>query len=387
MCTFLAVRPYFDPQDIYNHIKDKDQWVEMSPEQHAFLCGLIKENRPQKILEIGTSAGGTTAIILNCCNKLKLNAEVYTIDLLGTCWHDSEKSTGFIVNECSDFLETGGHYYSYRSFRGGIYPEFASDIGDSIDLLVLDTAHSLPGEIMDFLACAPRLSVDAVVVLHDVTLNHSSGAIYNYATKVLFDVVSGEKYWMLDKRRQTGETLSPESISNIAAFKKNDATMRNIMDVFSSLSLTWNYYPGDEQLRKYRELFVGIYDTEYMDVFDNICGMQRDTYDDRLVVNHMGIDAMEAWRSESSVYIYGAGYWGKKYFNYARKYGLSVEGMVISDDNSYNSSWRQYEIPLFHLSEFIEKKHNKSIVVAVDRKSKGEIVCDLMKSGIKNILL
>ena len=97
MDLFLSVVPYYEPQDIYDRIDNKDQWVEMSSEQHAFLCGLIKDRRPKKILEIGTSAGGTTAVVLNCCNKLKLDAELYTIDLLRKCWHDEERETGFIV--------------------------------------------------------------------------------------------------------------------------------------------------------------------------------------------------------------------------------------------------------------------------------------------------
>ena len=247
----------------------------------------------------------------------------------------------------------------------------------------------MPGEILDFLACAPQLKEDATVVLHDVTLNHASGAIYNYATKVLFDIMSADKYWMINKNTEGEEDaiLSPESISNIAAFKLNGKSMDKIRDLFSSLSLTWNYYPGDEQLKTYRKLFKETYCAEYIEIFDFICDLQRSTYNDRIVVNNMGLDTIEAWRSESGVYIYGAGYWGEKYYRYARRYDLPVDGMVISDGNLYDSHWMEYGIPLYHLSEFIEQDVNEKIIIAIDKKNKGEIIYDLMKLGIKNILL
>ena len=37
--------------------------------------------------------------------------------------------------------------------------------GGGIDLLVLDTIHSLPGELLDYIVCLPFLSSNAVVIL------------------------------------------------------------------------------------------------------------------------------------------------------------------------------------------------------------------------------
>lgn len=56
---------------------------EMSEFESVFLCGLIREMKPKKIVEIGVAAGGTTAIILECLSQLDLNknknTELYSI--------------------------------------------------------------------------------------------------------------------------------------------------------------------------------------------------------------------------------------------------------------------------------------------------------------------
>ncbi len=52
----------------------------MSERQSGFLCGLIKEFKPKRILEIGVAAGGTTAIMLNCISMLGLETSIVSID-------------------------------------------------------------------------------------------------------------------------------------------------------------------------------------------------------------------------------------------------------------------------------------------------------------------
>ena len=54
-----------EPIEILDKISS-DRKSEMTEWQLSFLCGLIKESRPQKLVEIGVAAGGTTAVILNC---------------------------------------------------------------------------------------------------------------------------------------------------------------------------------------------------------------------------------------------------------------------------------------------------------------------------------
>ena len=55
-------------------------YAEMSEWQLSFLCGLLKNNNPKKIVEIGVSAGGTTAVIMETLRLMDSNAKLYSVD-------------------------------------------------------------------------------------------------------------------------------------------------------------------------------------------------------------------------------------------------------------------------------------------------------------------
>lgn len=81
---------YYEPISILDLLQARSK-VEMSPRQLAFLCGLIKEYKPQKIVEIGVAAGGTSSVILNCISLLGLETEMYSIDLSPYYYRDRSK--------------------------------------------------------------------------------------------------------------------------------------------------------------------------------------------------------------------------------------------------------------------------------------------------------
>ena len=54
-------------------------FIELSPEDQRFLNGIIWKFRPNKIVEIGVSAGGTAALILNAIKSLP-SSKLYSID-------------------------------------------------------------------------------------------------------------------------------------------------------------------------------------------------------------------------------------------------------------------------------------------------------------------
>ena len=159
---------------------------EMQPEESAFVCGLIRKYRPKKILEVGVAAGGTTAIILNCLSLLDIDADLYSVDLSEKYYRDSSLKTGFLAESAKKILKNSRHttYYGYY------LPECIESIGDGIDFVILDTVHSLPGELLDFLVSLNKLTNGAVVVMHDVLLpywcTNSRGAM---ATTQLFSCV------------------------------------------------------------------------------------------------------------------------------------------------------------------------------------------------------
>ena len=87
-----TVKLFKEPLKIRDNLSEDG--AEMSELQLSMLCGLIKEYRPQKIVEVGVAAGGTTAVILNCLSLIELDTWVYSVDLSERYYRDTSKKTG-----------------------------------------------------------------------------------------------------------------------------------------------------------------------------------------------------------------------------------------------------------------------------------------------------
>ena len=60
--------------DILEKLKYKSQ-KSLSDENLLWICSLIEKYKPRRILEIGVSTGGSTAVYLNCIKKLGISCE------------------------------------------------------------------------------------------------------------------------------------------------------------------------------------------------------------------------------------------------------------------------------------------------------------------------
>ena len=249
---------YVDPRG-YSHVS------EMSEFDSAFLCGALKTFRPKKILEVGVSAGGSTVIILQALEDLGVSYEMYSVDASIESYRDKSKVSGFMAAYAKQHI-FGNMNGAHEFHLGKILPQVIDEIGGGIDFVILDTVHSLPGEVLDFLAVLPYLTDNAIVVLHDVSL-HQIEALYENATGVLFGAVTAEKFL----------NFQPDSelfrYPNIAAFKVNGQTAENIENVFLSLILRWAYWPTDEQVKIYRQHYRRFYADALCEIFQDAVDM------------------------------------------------------------------------------------------------------------------
>ena len=244
---------YYEPREILNEIS-KEATPEMSAWQSSYLCGLIKEYRPSKILEVGVSAGGTTALILNTMNLIGGRTELWSVDISENYYAKPWLKTGFMAEEAKDII---GRNKVVHHLKIGMVPEVIDDIGGEIDFLILDTVHMVPGEILDFPICLPYLKKDAIVVLHDVILHATTRYTYNYATQLLLDCVTAEKIPVFGVDTELG-------YPNIAAFRINDDTKKYIYDVFSALLLPWMYNIPDKEIEVYRNKYKQLNQRAYL---------------------------------------------------------------------------------------------------------------------------
>jgi predicted O-methyltransferase YrrM len=241
---------------------------EMTDFESSFLAGLIKKFKPKKVVEIGVAAGGTTAIILDSLETYSTNYKFYSLDLSADFYRDKNRRTGFLALQ---YIEKTPLLQGSHELITGMYaPESNDYIGDSIDFIIIDTVHALPGEVLDFLAFYPNLSKEALVVLHDITSNHRGDPRPNrsYATKLLFDVIDAKKYMNFDKSE---EFLLP----NIAAFQLNGNTKNSIVNIISSLTITWEYFPEERELEIYNNIITTKYEAFVKQIWDAVIFQQR----------------------------------------------------------------------------------------------------------------
>lgn len=242
---YKTVEPFYEPREIIDHMEEG--YCEMTCKEHGFLCGLVKEKAPDKVVEVGVAGGGTTGVLMKCLDLVNPSAKMYSCDL--------NKITGYQLEEVKDQLT---NYTQHTFLLGGLLPQFIDEIGGNIDVCVLDTVHRMPGEILDFLTILPYLNDGALCILHD-TADNLQGRFFkdSFATKILLDSVFAEKYYDFQN-----ENL------NIGAFAVDHRTREYIANVFSSLSITWSYMPSIRELTAYRDVFKKSYDEECIALFD-----------------------------------------------------------------------------------------------------------------------
>lgn len=233
---------------------------EMSCFENAFLMGLIRKFHPRKILEVGVSTGATTTMILEYLSRVNSDAELWSVDINESYYRDSAKSTGFIA------LERFGGAQNWHLLTGRVLPEYMPTLGEGIDFCILDTVHSLPGELLDFLVIISRIKCNSIIVLHDTSLYLRKNASdeyskHCYATKVVFDSAVGDKIVCKD-------TSSDIPLPNISAIRTTNDTYKHIENSFFALGMPWFYIPSDEILCSYRKYYVENYDKKYVDLFD-----------------------------------------------------------------------------------------------------------------------
>ena len=284
MLKINSIKLDFGPRNrLVPHLKDDDKiasdvfgshGVAMTIFESAFLCGTLNKFKPTKILEIGVGAGGTTAIIFQCLQDIGMPYELHSIDLTLKAWYGAgNKDTGYVAkyvkeNNIITSLNKDGsalcgvHFEHY----GTILPFVIEEIGYDIDFVILDTMHTLPGEILDFLAVLPYLKSNAIVVLHDIFWNQVNyDFVSAHATGTLFSAVKGDKFLNLI----LDEADLIYRYPNIGAFQITEQTMENIADVFLTLALRWDYFPPREQLRAYYKIFSKHYSSDICAIFEN----------------------------------------------------------------------------------------------------------------------
>lgn len=151
--------------DILKKLKFETQ-KSLSDENLNWVCSLIEKYKPKRILEVGVSTGGSTAVYLNCIKKLGINSELISIDSEEIAFYKKGRPViGAEVYELKDFLNLS----KFRLITGKIIPEVVNEIG-VFDMIIMDTVHFLPGEVLDLLCLKNNISKGTIIVFDDINI-------------------------------------------------------------------------------------------------------------------------------------------------------------------------------------------------------------------------
>lgn len=356
---FKTVKLWYEPR---RNLQNKRSFTcEMSDDDHAFLCGIIKEIRPEKIVEIGVAEGGTTAVIMESLFLLGMESRVYSVDLNRELYCNREKETGYVWKEvCNDIPGKSMQEFKLGETIAGCIDE----ISNEIDLAIIDTTHILPGEILDFLCILPYLKRNATVLLHDISLNWIRcfsddtnlllRARDSIATKVLYTVVTADKWFYFDKQP-----------FNIAAFTINDDTVKYIGDCFQALSLTWGYMPSEEMLFGYRRIFLRYYNEQCMEFFDTAIKANEDMGRADVLRQCVAFVKMkkQELKEAQEVIVYGAGMAAAEIIRILQKEKVNVLAVGISSRN-FNKR-RVCGIEVKTITQLLEYRGKKLIIASI----------------------
>lgn len=368
MIHWDEVEFYYKPREIIlSQLPYIPNEPEMSKNDSAFLCGLLKKYDPHKVVEVGVAGGGTTAVIMQCLEELSEDMhEIYSVDINDRFYMDPKLKCGYLGDKALDIIKP--KHIKHRFLLGKIACEYEDVIGDNVDCLILDAAHYLPGEVLDFISLLPQLKEDALVILHDVSLNFY-GRSANCATGVLLSSVCADKYMNHDPNVKNGQ------YPNIAAFVINAATRESIENVFLALSISWYYMFPDKIMNAYLKSIKKHYKKELVELFDTICFMNRNSYIEQKLKYKFPFELI---CRDENIIIYGAGRVGQDYVKQIVASGYcNIKKWV--DRNYKEMSVYRIECP----EEIFNAEYDKVVISVESKNTSNEIMDWLVERGVE----
>ncbi|MEI0495517.1 class I SAM-dependent methyltransferase [Brachyspira intermedia] len=234
---------------------------EMTDIEKKFLNGIIRQNKPKKVVEFGVASGGSSAIILNAIKDIN-DSILYSIDYSEKLYVNPNKKTGWVIEEKFPYLSN-----KWKLYTGGIGAKFIEEIGGDIDIVLLDTVHFNPGEFLDLLIVLPYIKKGGIIILHDILLQIYVDYNNSYTNGIIFSCLKGKKTTL------NASTL--KNLGNIGAVILDDDIMDRILDYFYLLTFNWNYMPTDEDILYITKLFKKNYDNKLIELFESIVDRNR----------------------------------------------------------------------------------------------------------------
>lgn len=229
--------------------------IEMRLNEPAFIHGIIRKARPRVIAELGVAAGGSSCLILNAIKDLK-DSRLYSVDVREDYCRDRAKKTGFLVEKLFPEL-----VHKWTLYANGFACNHLDEIEGEIDLCLIDTVHSNPGEHLNILEVLPYMRKNGIIVVHDTALHKSNR---RQATNcILLNTLKGKRIHL--------PCLEPDNKSlglpNIGAIILDDDVESMWWPLFVNITLPWENTLGDRDYNDLLKHYQRFYPSGLVDIF------------------------------------------------------------------------------------------------------------------------
>jgi predicted O-methyltransferase YrrM len=251
-----------------------EKYSQMTKHEREYINSIVLRNKPQKLLEIGVSAGSSAVILLNAIQEDN-NAKLFSIDY-STEWYKSpDKKTGFLLDNYKELKQ------KWELYTGGLSLKFTERIGKEIDFCLIDTLHIIPGGILDFLMVWPYLKNNAIVILHDINLHTCSFPETKWdivPNNLLMSTIIGKKYIQGNFLREDDNNGKKTVFPNIGGIKLTSKG-QNIYEIINLLTLPWAYLPNKKEQEDILSFFKKHYDNFYCEYLKKILDYQNKCFE------------------------------------------------------------------------------------------------------------
>lgn len=273
--TFLTETIYCRTLDerCYETIQVRENLADQTDADVRLLKFFLRQRQPKKILEVGVFEGGGT---LHLFDELGKSAELYSVDV-ATELTLPEPSGGHRVLKVGHLAIKAydpDNHPVWKTYFGQDVSQCLEKIGGDIDFVILDTTHSLPGELLSYMVLLPYLSELSVVMIHDISLHKfevlgQSARVkeMRYSPPILFNSLCSENKYV------SGDAIP---LMGAVALNKSRA-LRQIPELFNMLFIPWEYVLP-EPIEKHT---AAMFEKHYPDLardFRECCAWQKSLF-------------------------------------------------------------------------------------------------------------
>ena len=257
----------YDKNIITEEMIQKASW-NLTNEEAFIINGIIRKHKPKKCLEIGVGKGGTSLLILNAIKDIK-NSLLVSIDLHHHVKEEPSKFVGYKVQKFFPDILNG----NWKLFLGDMPFNFLRKLHFKFDFVIIDTSHTMPGEVLNIIEVLPFLEENAIIIFPNL-LSHMKNVYNNFnitsnnnilkstpTSVLLMSSLVGKKKIIYNKNKIMGNI-------GIIFLEKNQE--KYYQNYFLLLLCLWENMLTDEQIFQMR-LFIEKYykNEECINIFEN----------------------------------------------------------------------------------------------------------------------